>query len=126
MTISGFSSVALNASAVHLVADFPGQAFMITQSFYEQEIKGKEQTCCSQRPVNNHLLPHAIAEQYILLFGPDCYRSIQQWFQKGTSKPYKYIVPEVSRADYFSSTAYSAQAQPLSNMAMSMPRASPT
>ena len=50
------------------------------------------------------------------------YRSIQQWFKEGTIDEYKYIVPEISRAGYFSSTAYSAQSQPLSNLAMSMPR----
>ncbi|XP_067931646.1 protein O-linked-mannose beta-1,2-N-acetylglucosaminyltransferase 1-like isoform X2 [Watersipora subatra] len=93
----GFAGIASDPSAVHVLSQFAGQAFLIPKTFYIDEIKGKETKCCNQR-------------------------SIQQWFQSGTSRQYKYIVPEISRAGYFSPTAYSAQTQPLSDLAMSMPR----
>ena len=47
--VTGFTNVAADLSMVHVVSQFPGQAFLISKSFYDKEIKDKESKCCSQR-----------------------------------------------------------------------------
>lgn len=47
--VLGFAAVATDPAAVHVLSQFAGQAFMISKTFYDDEISGQESKCCSQR-----------------------------------------------------------------------------